>query len=102
MIDKKIAHALEAQAQITNKDNHLSTSTMEQRNRLLEWLRNAPITTLVARRQLDILGVAARINELRKAGYPIVTLWTNEETDCGIKHRIALYVLRSGGQVVKN
>ena len=94
MTDKKTASDLQALAQETAKSAKFSTSTVEQRNRLLKWLRVKPITTIVARRQLDILAPASRINELRKAGHPIDTIFTVEQTEHGVKHRIALYTLR--------
>jgi hypothetical protein len=42
---------------------------------------------------LDILGVAPRILELRRAGYKILTHWRDEPTDCGKLHTVAFYVL---------
>ena len=72
-------------------------STHAQRARLLDALRCSPITTIEARRALDILMPAARIKELRNRGYQIVTLWTNQATDAGRLHRIAQYVLMGEG-----
>lgn len=44
-------------------------SAASQRQRILSWLRNVePLTTLQARKQLDVLHPAARVMELRKAG----------------------------------
>lgn len=78
-----------------NQNNTLadSTSTEAQRKRLIDWLRTyGQIDTLTARRELDILGVAQRIIELRKR-YRIDTVWTKQPTDCGALHRVGLYVL---------
>jgi hypothetical protein len=48
---------------------------------------------LEARSELEILAPAARIFELRRMGYRIDTIWVTEETETGIPHRVALYVL---------
>lgn len=74
-----------------------SNSSAAQRQRLLEWLRlHGSIDTITARRELDILGVAQRIIELRKK-YRIDTVPIKQPTDCGKLHRVALYVLKSEG-----
>jgi Helix-turn-helix domain len=66
-----------------------------QRQRLLEHLKIAPINTVTARRELDILCPAARVLELRRRGYRIETIWIDCKTDCGKVHRVALYILQS-------
>lgn len=68
-------------------------SATAQRIRLLQALRRAPVSTIVARRELDILSPASRIIELRQRGFDIETFWQHEATDCGRTHRIGLYVL---------
>lgn len=75
----------------------LSASSESQRMRLLAALRNRSLTTLDARRELDVLHPAMRILELRRKGHDIRTVWTTQATDAGIKHRVARYVLRMGG-----
>ncbi|GEM_PF-1523670 len=71
-------------------------STEAQRQRLLERLRTGPLSTIEARRDLDILMPAARVHELRhRDGWNIQTLRIPEETECGKKHNVALYVLHS-------
>lgn len=67
-----------------------------QRRRLIDWLRaHGMIDTIAARRDLDILGVAPRVHELRhRFGHKIDTVWVQQPTDCGRLHRVALYVLR--------
>lgn len=73
-------------------------SIAQQRELLLTYLlAHHRITTLEARTKLDILHPAGRILELRKDGKNIVTHWTTVETPLG-KHRIAEYVLLSGGE----
>ena len=71
-----------------------SNDSAAQRRRLLARLQQGALTTIQARRDLDIMMPAARVFELRRAGHEIVTLWTEESTDCGKVHRVALYVLR--------
>jgi len=68
-----------------------------QRQRLLKWLEKKPITTVEARHQLDILGVAPRIYELRHLhGYNIQTHWATGINPGGDEHRLAQYVLLPG------
>lgn len=67
-----------------------------QRARLLAALRIRTITTLQARRTLDILHPAARAQELREDGHDIITVWTFDFTAEGRRHRVAKYVLMSG------
>jgi len=74
------------------KGNSAST----QRQLLAEALRQcASLTTLEARRFLDILHPAARAMELRRQGLDIITHWLIVITEAGAKHRVGLYVLRS-------
>lgn len=75
----------------------LSISSEAQRTRLLAVLRNRSLTTLDARRELDVLHPAMRILELRRLGHDIRTVWTTQATDAGVKHRVARYVLRMVG-----
>jgi len=70
-----------------------STSTEAQRERLLEALRRGPVTTIRARRELDVMHPGGRVMELRRAGYLIATAWTTEPTECGRSHRVASYHL---------
>lgn len=69
-------------------------SLSAQRGRLLDALRCGPITTIEARRNLDILMPAARVFELKhNYGYPIDKVMVRQETDNGKLHRIAKYFL---------
>ena len=70
-------------------------SAHSQRMRFLAEIEvRQSLTTIEARRDLDILMPAARVFELRDMGYDIVTVWTQGETEGGRKHRIAQYILR--------
>jgi hypothetical protein len=73
-----------------------STSAASQRQRILDWLTASPLTTTQARADLDVMHPAARIQELRERGHNIITHWTTVDTGKA-KHRIASYVLLSGG-----
>ena len=81
-------------AQNTHGD-HNDNSAHTQRLLMLAALKvKQSITTIEARRDLDILMPATRVFELRAMGYDIATIWTQGITECGRKHRIARYVLR--------
>ncbi|MFA7239327.1 MAG: helix-turn-helix domain-containing protein [Sulfuricellaceae bacterium] len=74
----------------------LPDSTQAQRARLHDALRIAPVSTIEARRNLDIMMPGTRIHELRhREGLNIVTHWSKEPTECGKLHRVARYVLQS-------
>ena len=68
-------------------------SAAAQRERLLVALKCAPVDTVYAYRQLDILHVPRRVFELRKAGYAIRTSWVTRITEQGIEHRVGIYSL---------
>ncbi len=71
-----------------------SNSPESQRQRILAELRRQPLSTIKIRRDLDILGPAPRIFELKhKLGYDIRTMWTWEPTECAQLHRVAYYHL---------
>ncbi|MBA3599420.1 MAG: helix-turn-helix domain-containing protein [Methylibium sp.] len=77
-----------------------NNSATAQRRRALDLLRAGPKSTIQLRRDGDILAPAARIIELRRHGFDILTHWVQQATDCGKLHRVALYVLmrETGGQ----
>lgn len=76
----------------TPKNQDLPAAT--QQARVLAWLRTrGPLTTLAARRELDVLHPAARIQALREDGHDIRTHWRTEETRQGRPHRVAEYIL---------
>jgi hypothetical protein len=91
-MEKEKGHPQAAQ---NTHGNHNDNSTHTQRLHLLAaFEKQHSLTTIEARRDLDILMPAARVFELRAMGYDIATIWTQGETECGRKHRIARYVLR--------
>lgn len=73
-------------------------NTLEaQRSRLLKRLQAGPCTTTEARHELDILGVAPRVYELRhQYGFNIQRHWANDRNPGGGHHRVAKYVLMPG------
>ncbi len=77
---------------------NLSSSSQQQRKRLLEALKIKPITTIEAREELDIFHPAARVQELRAQGYKIATHRETIETSKGIHDRVGRYVLLNGGR----
>lgn len=83
----------------THTDSHYADLSAEaQRMRLIDALRCGPVTTIEARRNLDILMPAARIHELRhQHGFDIRSVRVRQETDSGKLHSIARYVLMVGG-----
>lgn len=74
-------------------DRCQSTAAEAQRQRVLEHLKHAPMTTLEARSQ-GIMHPAARCMELRKRGHEIATEWVNEYCPGGVLHRVARYILK--------
>ena len=79
----------------TTQRNFKDNSSSNQCLKILDWLfEKGNITTTQAREDLDIMSPAARILQLKKAGYLITRIndtWTSEH---GIKHRgVARYVL---------
>lgn len=67
-----------------------------QRERILTALQEGPVSTVEARRWLDVMHPAMRVLELRNSGLSIDTVWSIEPTECGRLHRMARYVLRVG------
>ena len=94
-MDKKIAYTKAGQNSQSDSTNNTSNN---QRLRLLDYLNtHGTITTLQARRELDILAPAARIFELRhNYGYRINKVDIADYTEAKRKHTgIAKYVLVS-------
>ncbi len=78
---------------ISKKINH---SAKAQRQRVLQFLKeNGSATTIDFRTGIDVLHPAARIMELRKRGFNIVTTWDYAENPGGTTHRIGRYTLMS-------
>lgn len=79
----------------THKAKFTDNSSFNQRIKLLNWLfERGSITTAQAREQLDIMSPAARILELKRQGYLIVTIWIDWISGFDIRHRVAKYVLK--------
>ena len=78
----------------TNR-NFRDNSSSNQCLKILDWLfEKGNITTTQARQDLDVISPAARILQLKKAGYLIIKIsdtWTSEH---GINHKgVGRYVL---------
>lgn len=67
---------------------------IDQRSRLLRALSHFPVTTLEARKYLDILHPPGRIKELRRRGWLIDTFRVEQLTDLDVRHHVGQYVLR--------
>ncbi len=77
------------------KEKLLSSATDAQNRRLLEALRQQPLTSIQIHDELDILRPSARIAELRQRGHSIFTHRETVETAKGVHARVARYVLMS-------
>ncbi|MCY0388243.1 helix-turn-helix domain-containing protein [Robbsia sp. Bb-Pol-6] len=56
-----------------------------------------PLTTIEARKDLDVMMPATRVHELRHAhGLNIITTRVDRQTDAGHTHRVAVYTLHPG------
>lgn len=61
---------------------------------LLAALKHHPVSTIEARDSLGISSPAARVLELRKAGWPIETSRATRPDAAGRPHVVALYTLK--------
>lgn len=94
---KEIApHEGEAKAKrlIEIRNKFRGESRADQATRLREALRSYSVSTFEARRYLDIMHPAGRVQELRQDGNDIETLRVSKESQIGRPHSIAVYVLR--------
>ena len=100
MNEKKVTLKNEAAPNVSPKKSQAGNGAAAQRLWAIDLLRAGPKSTLQLRRDGDILAPAARILELKRRGFDILTHWVQEATDCGKLHRVALYVLtrETGGQ----
>lgn len=90
-MDKKEANSKVSQGTEADVNN---TSCPAQRARILERLKNGPLTTLEAAEELNVLRAPARIHELRDAGHNILTYRIVAHDGNGRRHpRIGKYVL---------
>ena len=83
---------------IAIRDKYKGETGSIQRIRLLEALRVGSVSTFEARRYLDIVHPAGRIQELRDEGQEIDTLRIAEPSEVGRPHSIAVYILRKEAQ----
>nr|WP_315416346.1 helix-turn-helix domain-containing protein [uncultured Pseudomonas sp.] len=61
---------------------------------MMEALRNGPVSTIEAARDLDIVQPPNTIRRLRKKGHEIRTYWTHQSTEPSRPpHRVAKYIL---------
>ncbi len=67
-------------------------TAIAQRTKILDWLREKPMTTFEAREELDIMQPATRIFELRAKGYNIVKDLITQNGH----NNVARYVLLAG------
>ena len=81
-------------AQNTHGDHNDNSAQTQRLLMLAAFEKQHSLTTIEARRELDIMMPAARVFELRAMGYDIATVWTQGVTEYGRKHRIARYVFR--------
>ena len=76
------------------KDNQGNDANTQAKRLLIALKVLGSITTLEARKGLDILAPAARIFDLRyRDGQRIALTWERTFTDAGVKHRIGRYTL---------
>lgn len=81
--------------------DHPGNDVEVQRDRVLTAMQEGSLSTVEARRHLDVMHPAMRVLELRvlelrAIGLRIDTVWSLEPTECGRLHRMARYVLRVG------
>jgi hypothetical protein len=88
------------QAHNTKKRQSHYNSKSAQQHRILKALLRQPLTTIEAREKLDILHPCGRVLELRRQGWPIITVWVSFPTDCGRLHRVGKYIMETEGRPV--
>jgi Helix-turn-helix domain len=93
---KKNATSLEKKTALKLiRRQYKGASAVKQCERLLAAFASWSINTFEAMRYLDVYHCPARVLQLRKMGYKIVTHWQTIVTEAGEKHRVGLYVLES-------
>ncbi|WP_236175991.1 helix-turn-helix domain-containing protein [Pseudomonas pseudonitroreducens] len=84
-------HEVNIVAETNPPRNH---SIGAQAQRLILRLREGPVTTIEAAKELDIIQPPSVVRYLREKGYRIATHWVYGVTDDGrVPHRIGKYVL---------
>lgn len=76
------------------REQYRGESRETQRTRLLEALKRYRVSTIEARKYLDIMHPAGRVKELRDTGHDVGLIWTREETDAMRLHRVGVYFLK--------
>lgn len=95
MVQNKKAAARKSAAKKIFKAKY-SNDAAAQRSRVLDFLRrHGSLSTLDARHLIDVMHPAARVMELRRFGHDIATIWSQETTPEGGRHRVARYHLMS-------
>lgn len=80
---------------LSNSKFH-GSSAKTQRQNILRYFQeiSSKLTVGEARELLGVMYLPARVLELRRQGYNIVTLWIIEIDNWGVKHRNGVYVYR--------
>ena len=92
-MDKKNTPRSRIRALEKIRNKHIGNDIGTQGKRLLEAMMNeSGISTLEARKHLDVLHPAGRIKELIAKGNDIKSMWVYAPTDCGILHHVKKYV----------
>lgn len=74
-------------------DEGIAIAPAAQRLRLLQHLQiYGRIATTEARERYGIMSPAARVMELRRAGFPIETAWRRVRDSAGVEHRQGDYI----------
>ena len=76
------------------RDKYKGENRESQRTRLLEALKRYRVSTIEARKYLDIMHPAGRVKELRDTGHDVGLFWVREETDAMRPHRVGVYFLK--------
>lgn len=80
------------------RDASPGRSGAAQRTRILEALREFPVTTFEAMRHLDCFDPRPRVLELRRKGLNIITNRIRIETESGDVHTVGQYALLASPQ----
>ena len=72
---------------------------MTQNEQVLSWLKKAPIGPMEAMKELGIMRLASRINDLRNAGHEIDMSWNYVINRDGEERRVARYTLKGKANV---
>jgi Helix-turn-helix domain len=97
-MNKKKATSAKEAALISIREQIKGNDSKTDCKRLLAALARFSINTFEAMRFLDVYHVPARILQLRKQGFLIITYWETVITESGEKHRVGRYELRQGGE----